>query len=233
VPRWRLSYRFVQWALRSLYRVFSRITVEGRERIPRTGALIVAPTHESYLDPTVVGAFLPRGLCYMARRTLFWRKTGTGDRRKLLAGAFADWAWVIEVDLAAGGRDAVRKCLEKLAEGHAVLIFPEGTRSVTGEVQEFETGVGLIALRSGAPVLPISIDGTRRIWGKGEKRPRLFAGPVRVVFGEPVSYEKPTRAEEVAADLRRRILDLRGTGQTADARDGANAPGEPRGSSSV
>lgn len=206
-----------------------RVRAEGVERIPPTGGLIVAPTHESFLDPLVVGAYLPRDLRYMARRTLFVKTTKNGERRRRLASAFGRWAWVIEVDREGGGRDAVRKCLEALERGDAVLIFPEGTRSVAGEVQEFEMGVGLLALRSGAPVLPISIDGTRRIWGKGRKYPRLGAGPVRLVFGEPVKYERPTRAEEVAADLRRRILDLRGAGQQAVARDGADAHGRAGG----
>lgn len=232
MARGRLSYRFVQWLLRCVSRLVWRVRVEGVERIPLDGPLIIAPTHESVLDPMVVGAHLPRGLRYMARRTLFVRQTPDGERRKPIASAFARWAWVIEVDLEAGGRDAVRKCLEALAAGDAVLIFPEGTRSTTGEVKEFETGVGLIALRSGAPVMPISVDGTRRIWGKGMKYPRLGAGPVRLVFGEPVKYERPTKAEDVAADLRRRILDLRGSGQAADARDGADAHGVSRGSPS-
>jgi 1-acyl-sn-glycerol-3-phosphate acyltransferase len=226
VRRKRLRYQFVQWFLRCMGRFVWKVQVEGRERIPREGALIVAPTHESFLDPMVVGAYLPRDLRYMARRTLFVKKREDGtERRRLLASAFARWAWVIEVDRDAGGRDAVRKCLERLEAGEAVLLFPEGTRSLDGNVREFEPGVGLIALRSGAPVLPISIEGSRRVWGKGRKLPRLGAGPVRLVFGEPVKYERPTRAEDVAADLRRRILDLRGAGRIADARDGADAHG--------
>ena len=219
----------MQASLRCLGRVVWRVTPAGVDRIPREGALIVAPTHESYLDPFVVGAYLPRSLRYMARRTLFVEETAAGERRRRIASAFGRWAEVIEVDKVGGGRDAVRACLDALAEGAAVLIFPEGTRSVTGEVREFDPGVGLLALRSGAPVLPVSIDGTRRIWGKGRKYPRFGAGPVRLVFGEPVRYEKPTRAGDVAADLRRRILDLRGAGHEADARDGADARGGSRG----
>lgn len=226
---WRRSYRLVQWGLRTVGRAVWKVRAEGIERIPREGGLIVAPSHESYLDPFVVGAHLPRALRYMARRTLWVKTTPKGERRRVLASAFARWAGVIEVDREAGGRDAIRKCLEALAEGDAVLIFPEGTRSPTGEVQEFETGVGLLALRSGAPVLPISVDGTRRIWGKGRKYPRFGGGPVRLVYGEPVRYEKPTRADDAAADVRRRILDLRGAGQRADARDGADAHGGSRG----
>lgn len=207
-----------------------KVRVEGVERIPRTGPLIVAPTHESFLDPMIVGAFLPRGLRYMARRTLFVAEKPDGtERRRVLASAFARWAYVIELDREGSDRDAVRKCIDALGEGDAVLIFPEGTRSLDGNVREFRAGVALIALRSGAPVLPISIEGSARVWGKGRKFPRFGAGPVRLVFGEPVKYERPTRAEDAAADLRRRVLDLRGAGQQADARDGADARGDAGG----
>ena len=105
-------------------------------------------------------------------------------------------------------------------------------RSLGGNVKEFQAGVGLLALRSGAPVVPVSVDGTRRIWPKGRRYPRFSAGPVRLVYGEPVKYERPRKADEVAADLRGRILDLRGAGQQAAARDGADAHGGSRGSPS-
>lgn len=206
-----------------------KVRVEGVERIPRTGALIVAPTHESFLDPLVVGAYLPRALRYMARRTLFVKVTEKGERRRILASAFGRWAGVIELDREGADRDALKKSLAALAEGDAVLVFPEGTRSLDGDVREFRAGVALLALRSGAPVLPISIEGSRRVWPKGRSLPRMGAGPVRLVFGEPVTYQRPAKAEEAAADLRRRVLDLRGAGQGAVARDGADARGEPRG----
>jgi 1-acyl-sn-glycerol-3-phosphate acyltransferase len=210
------------------------VRAEGVAGIPREGGLIVAATHESFLDPVVMGAYLPRGLRYMARRTLFVKAVEGGERRRGIASAFARWAGVIEIDLAAGGRDAVRRCLDLLAAGYAVLIFPEGTRSLDGRVREFESGVGLLALRSGAVVIPVSIEGTNRIWPKGRKLPRLAAGPVRLAFGAPTRYQRPTKAEDVAADLRRRVLDLRGTGlredgRQAGARDGAAAHGDAGG----
>ena len=219
------SYRFVQWFLRCFGRIVWGVRAEGRERIPPDGALIVAPTHESYLDPLFVGAFLPRGLRYMARNTLFIRTKNGVERRRRLMSAFGRWALVIELDREGSDRDAIRKCLAALAAGDPVLIFPEGTRSPDGSVREFRPGVALLALRSGAPVVPVSVDGTHRIWGKGMRFPRLFAGPVRIVYGEPVRYERPAKAEDVAADIRRRVLDLRAAGQGADARDGADAHG--------
>ena len=228
----KFTYRLTQWTLQFLGFAVWRVRTEGRDRVPRDGALIVAPTHESYLDPLLIGAYVPRDLSFMARRTLFMKVDEKGERRRKLFSAWGRWAGVIELDREGADRDALKKSLAALAEGRAVLVFPEGTRSLDGEVQEFRAGVSLLALRSGAPVLPISIDGTRRIWGKGMKRPKFGKGPVRIVFGEPVKYERPARAEDVAADLRRRVLDLRASGQTGDARDGASSRGDAGGGSS-
>jgi 1-acyl-sn-glycerol-3-phosphate acyltransferase len=206
--------------------------VEGVERIPPEGPLIVASTHESFLDPMVVGAFLPRRMRYLARRTLFVKTRDGVEKRRLIAGSFARWALVIELDREGSDKDAVRKCLEALAQGDAVLLFPEGTRSLDGRVQEFRPGVALMALRSGAMVIPVSAEGTARVWPKGRKLPRLGAGPVRLVYGEPVKYERPMKIEEATADLRRRVLDLRGPGRDDAARDGAASRGEAGGGSS-
>jgi 1-acyl-sn-glycerol-3-phosphate acyltransferase len=221
----KFTYRLTQWTLQFLGWSLWKVTARGRERVPLDGGLIVAPTHESYLDPLLVGAYVPRDLSFMARRSLFVKTDAKGERRRRLFSAWGRWAGVIELDREGADRDALKKALAALEEGRAVLVFPEGTRSTDGEVQEFRAGVALMALRSGAPVLPISIEGTRRIWGKGMKRPRFGKGPVRMMFGEPVKYERPAKAEDVAADLRRRILDLRGAGHEADARDGADAHG--------
>jgi 1-acyl-sn-glycerol-3-phosphate acyltransferase len=229
----KFTYRLTQWTLQFLGWSLWKVTAKGRERVPKDGGLIVAPTHESYLDPLLVGAYVPRDLAFMARRTLFVKTDEKGERRRKLFSAWGRWAGVIELDREGSDRDALKKSLAALADGRAVLVFPEGTRSTDGEVQEFRAGVALLALRSGAPVLPISIDGTRRIWGKGMKRPRFGKGPVRMMFGEPVKYERPAKAEDVVADLRGRILDLRGRGRTDGARDGAQSRGEAGGGSST
>jgi len=229
----KFTYRLTQWTLKFLGFALWKVKAEGRDRVPRDGALIVAPTHESYLDPLLIGAYLPRDLSFMARRTLFVKTTERGERRRRLFSAWGRWAGVIELDREGADRAALKAALGALAEGRAVLVFPEGTRSPDGEVQAFRAGVALLALRSGAPVLPISIEGTRRVWPKGRKGPRMGAGPVRIAFGEPVKYERPAKAEDVAADLRRRILDLRGRGQQDGARDGAQSRGEAGGGSST
>ena len=200
---------------------------EGRRHVPREGPCLVAVSHESVLDPIIVGAVLPRPLRYLARNTLF------GPRGEIrLHGRFLQVLGAGPIERAAGGaRDTIRLALRLLEQGEAVLIFPEGTRSRDGSVQRFRRGVGLIARAAGCPVVPVSLDGSRLLWRRGARLPRLVGGPVRVRFGAPVTYGKTTRAEEVANDVRRRILDLRGL-RAEPAGDGAGSGAATGGSPS-
>lgn len=202
------AYRGVQRFLKTLGCLVWRVRAEGRERVPAAGPVIVASSHESFMDPLLVGAYTPRHVWHMARRTLFYR----GERRSRFLTWFGSLWGIIEVDREGTGLGALRGAEERLRSGEAVLIFPEGTRSRDGEVQEFRAGVGLLARRTGAAVVPVSVDGTRRIWGRGRRLPRFLPAHVRLVYGEPVTYDETTDPKDVAADLRRRVLALRGRG---------------------
>ncbi|MCE9637635.1 MAG: 1-acyl-sn-glycerol-3-phosphate acyltransferase [Planctomycetes bacterium] len=198
-------YRTAQAVLRGLGCIWWRVHAEGMERIPATGPVIFASTHESFLDPPIVGAYVKRHIWYMARRSLFF----SGKERSRFRTWVGSLCGMIEVDRDGTGLGALRGAETKLREGNAVLIFPEGTRSEGGEVQEFRAGVGLLAKRTGAQVVPVSLDGTRRVWPRGAKVPSLRAGPVRLIYGAPVTYGEASDAKEVSADIRRRILELR------------------------
>lgn len=202
-------YRTTQFLLRVLGRTVWGVRATGREGIPLTGPLIVASTHESFLDPPVVGAYVPRHVWHMARRTLFF----SGEKRSRFRTWLGGLAGIIEVDRDGTGLGALRGAEEKLLAGGAVLIFPEGTRSQDGEVQDFRPGVGLLVKRTRARVLPVSVDGTRRVWPRGRNRPRFGRGPVRLVYGEPMEFGETTDPKEIAAAVRRRILELRTTSE--------------------
>lgn len=205
-------YRSCQGLLRTLGFLWWRVRAEGRDRVPETGAVILASTHESFLDPPIVGAYVHRHIWYMARRTLFF----SGEKRSRFRTWLGTMSGVIEVDREGTGLGALRGAEEKLRQGHAVLIFPEGTRSKDGDVQSFRAGVGLLAKRTGAQVVPVSLAGTRTVWPRGSKLPRLRAGPVRLVFGAPVTFPETTDPSEAADAIRRLVLELRADG----ARDG-------------
>jgi 1-acyl-sn-glycerol-3-phosphate acyltransferase len=196
-----MTYRFWRVLMRVFFRVMGSWKVEGRENVPSEGALIIAPNHLSFLDPPLVGCALERTAWFMAKAELF---------------RFPPLRWFFSalhaypVHRGIGDRAAMKRTLGMLARGDAVTLFPEGTRSQTGELGEPELGIGMIALRSGAPIVPMAIVGTDRVLPRGSRWFRR--GCIRVRFGKPIYVSsangKPGR-EEYAAVARRVMEEIR------------------------
>jgi 1-acyl-sn-glycerol-3-phosphate acyltransferase len=126
----------------------------GGDNLPRNGPVIVACNHKAYVDPVIAGMVCNRPLRYMAKKELF---VNPALRTLIVSlGAFP-------IDRGAGDREALVTSLRILDEGGLLLMFPEGTRQPDDAVHEFFPGVGMIALRSGAPVVPLAMDGTQRM----------------------------------------------------------------------
>jgi len=173
-----LVYRTVKRIVRGLLGLFYRIEVEGTERVPMEGPVVIASNHHSFLDPLVIGVVLPRPIAFIARGDLF-RIPGLGWLlRKLYA---------IPVERGSGDLAAVKAAIRALRAGMAFGIFPEGRRSRSGRLEPFKTGTAAIALRTRAPVLPVAVVGTREVWPPG-KRPRL-RGRIRVLIGDPIDLD--------------------------------------------
>jgi 1-acyl-sn-glycerol-3-phosphate acyltransferases len=161
-------------------RVVGRVKVEGAiDEIPREGPVILAANHASNLDAVVIGSWLmPR----LGRR-IHWL-----GKKELFAWPLVGWAaangGVHPVDR--GGVDvaAFRLARRILDEGHILFVFPEGTRSPDGALQEAREGVAVLAQRTGAPIVPIGISGSNRVWPKGQTLPRP-GGHVTVRVGSP------------------------------------------------
>lgn len=204
------------WPRRALYRagwiltrwvvapLLGGLEVSGIENVPREGGAIIAPNHNSHLDPPYVGAALRRPTYFMAKRELFevpifgW----------LIYNVFA-----YPVERGTPDRFAIRKAIELVSAGHLVLIFPEGTRSPDGTIQEGELGPAMVAARAGVPIIPCAVSGTRRILPPGAKWPRRAR--TYVAFGEPVhvkteSNDRLTRSilEAATAELMQRLKAL-------------------------
>ena len=162
--------RFVVLALLgSLY----RLTVSGAQHIPASGPVLVAVSHKSDLDPLFAGAGLRRQMRFMAKVELF---------RVPLLGRLIKALGAFPVERGAGDRAALEISLQVLANGEALLMFPEGTRHKDAEIHPFMPGVGMIAMRSGATVIPAALTGTNRIVHNG--RPGLPV--VHLIIGPPV-----------------------------------------------
>jgi 1-acyl-sn-glycerol-3-phosphate acyltransferase len=184
-------YRNIRALVRILFRVVGSWRVEGRDNVPDKGALLLAPNHISLLDPPLVGCALRRSAYFMAKAELFEKPF----LRWLCRGLQA-----FPVQRGSGDRAALKHTLDLLASGEAVTMFPEGTRSQTGELGEPELGIGMIAYRAGVPIVPIAIAGT------DEMLPRtggfLRRARVRIRFGKPIPLPavegKPGREEYAA-----------------------------------
>lgn len=180
------------WVLvRGFARLVWHLEVVGAARVPLEGGLIVASNHLSVLDPPLIGCACPRELRYMAKAELFEHRLFARFIRRL--GAFP-------VERGTADVGAIKTALRLLGEGHAVLIFIEGTRG-TGEYLLPPTpGATLLARQSGAPVVPTAIVGTEKAWRKGTKLPRR--AHIKVAFGEPLDYQKlfGTRTDRTARD---------------------------------
>lgn len=190
-------YRSVRWLVRNaIFQPLGGFRVEGLENVPRTGPLIVAANHVSFADPPAVGCAMPRPVRFMAQAGLFRPPLFGPLIRKL--GAFP-------VHRGEADKAAIRRALELLEEGWALLIFPEGTRGDGERLGEANRGVELLAKRSGAPILPVGIVGTQRWLPKGAKVPRPTRITVR--FGKPFAWSE---SEDFRSDLMSRISALCG-----------------------
>lgn len=164
--------------------------VGGTENIPREGPFLLAANHASYFDPPAIGCRLPRKCHYFARKTLF--KPGLRD--KILRDVNA-----IPVDLESDSDvSALKAVFRVLKNGGGVLLFPEGTRTTTGELQPARPGVGMIACKSGVPVVPTRIFGGFEAYGRLQSKPKLYT-PIHIGFGAPLlpsQYDPGGRGKE-------------------------------------
>ena len=158
----------------------TRMTVEGAiDEIPRDGPLILAANHASNLDAVVLGSWLTprleRRIHWLGKKELFdWP----------IVGWTAAHGGVHPVDRGAADVEAFRLAQRILDEGNILFVFPEGTRSPDGSLQEARDGLALLALRTGAPIVPLGIAGSHGVWPRGQKLPHP-GGRVTVRVGRP------------------------------------------------
>ena len=185
------------WSLRVLlvpfFLIYLRMSRIGREHLPRSGPLLLAANHRSFLDPFVIGTLVRRPVYYMAKRELFERRWQAWFLNAL--GAFP-------VDRGAGDRNAMRTARAILERGDCVVIFPEGTRTRRGPLGEPHRGVGRLALETGSQVAPVSVIGTEHVRRGWRIRPRK----VRLRVGRPLRFPTVTEpSPKLAAAMTRRI----------------------------
>ena len=163
----------------ALMRVLFRVEGRGMAHVPLKGPVLLVANHSSFLDPPLVGGMAPRPVSFMAKAELF---------RVPLLGALISRLNARPVRREGADTGALRTSLRILQAGGALLVFPEGTRGPEGTLREPKAGVGMLAVLSGAQVVPVFIEGSGRAWPRGRKLPR--PAKVTVTFGAPRVFER-------------------------------------------
>jgi 1-acyl-sn-glycerol-3-phosphate acyltransferase len=177
VPRHTWVFPFMS----AVFRTYLRLggwTVVGKENIPLTGPIIFAPNHASLLDPPLVGVSCGRWPFIMAKAELF----------KGIVGWAIEQMGSFPVKRGSADRYAFKQAKRILGEGKPLLIFPEGTRTRTGELGKAEAGLAMLAHSNKAPVVPVYISGTEKAFSPRRKGFRLVKA--RIEFGAPLYFEE-------------------------------------------
>ncbi|HMB95227.1 MAG TPA: lysophospholipid acyltransferase family protein [Tepidisphaeraceae bacterium] len=162
------------------------LKVWGEKNVPQSGGVLLLANHQSYLDPVLVGIRLRRPISFMAKSELFE------------GGRFFKWlieslhAFPIKQNSADVG--AIKQAIAKLHEGHVLNIYPEGTRTETGEIGPIQSGVALVLKRANVPIVPVVIDGSFQAWPAHSKI--FHKHPIRVLYGPPLNVEG-LKAQEI------------------------------------
>ena len=173
-----MTYRLLRAMMRLVARVYLAGILRVRDRglVPRAGGLLVCPNHISTVDPPIVPAFLPRADSWSMAKSEYFTGRAAVSRIFRAYRAFP-------VVRHSADRAALRRAIGILEEGHALIVYPEGTRVTDARLHEPEPGVGFLALRTRVPILPVALAGTERVMPPGHFVPRRRA--VQISFGRP------------------------------------------------
>jgi 1-acyl-sn-glycerol-3-phosphate acyltransferase len=193
-----VAYVFAKTLCTILFVPFFRVRVVGQRNVPRKGGFLLAANHFSYVDPLILGTFMPRRLWFVMAEDQFVKPGLHGFSRMMD---------VVPVRAGAAFKLApIRKCLTLLKHGRAVAIFPEGRRSKSGSLLPAMPGLGVLAARSGVPIVPVAIVGTRETYPVGQRFPR--PGKVILYVGELIRPAEGAAAEKIADSAMSAIADL-------------------------
>ncbi|WP_245947397.1 lysophospholipid acyltransferase family protein [Bacillus taeanensis] len=183
-----MVYRIIRFCVKVFLMIRFRLKIEGLENIPK-GACILAMNHTSNYDSLIVGTHAPRKMYIMAKEELFKNRFFSYIITEM--GSFP-------VKRGQADMKSLKHTLKILKNGGIFSIFFEGTRSKDGEIQEAKKGIGFIAARSKAPVVPTYVYGAKNGWFK----------PAGVIFGKPITFEDGTEYEEITSQITKEIKKL-------------------------
>ena len=195
-------FNFCRMVVHAIFIVIYRRRREGLENVPKSGGVLLVANHQSFFDPPLIGgALTTRDTDFLARGGLF---------------KFKPFAWLIStlnatpIKQGAGDTGAMKEVIKRLNEHKAVIVFPEGSRSDDGKVQPFERGISVLLKRAKCVVVPVGIAGVYEVWPRHRSLPRVFAKPVAIVYGDPITTEEllENGADEAIKSIQKRVETL-------------------------
>jgi len=184
-----LVWKSLKVVTRILTTVLFDLKTYGRGNVPSRGGALLVANHQSYLDPMLIAVQLRRPVCFLARSSLFTNRYFGWLIRTLHA---------FPVRQGEGDVGAVKEAIHRLREGHVLNIYPEGSRSETGQIGPMEKGVALVIRRAGVPVVPVAIDGSFQAWPRD--RILFRPHPIRVLYGPAMDLSRCS-AEEILSRI--------------------------------
>ena len=200
-------YRFAWWLAYGLCALLFRMRVEGHHHIPRRGGIILAGNHRSYVDPVIIGVAAGRELWYVTKSEVFPIPFLGRLIRKLHA---------MPIRRGRGDRGALMAQEGQLKAGRGVFIFPEGTRSKSPRFLKPKLGVGMVAYRTQAPVVPVYISGTVNVWKTmlGVDRVIVRFGPPFRICPDQLPGRRKDAYDSISKEVMRKIGELRQSDRT-------------------
>jgi 1-acyl-sn-glycerol-3-phosphate acyltransferase len=195
----RIAYKIVRFIVTSFCRTWCRMSIEGRENVPATGAFLLAPTHRSILDTPIASGVTQRRMRFMGADK-YWKNKAFGRLLTALGG--------FPVTRGTADREALKRCIAVLEGGEPLVLFPEGERKSGPIIQPLFDGATYVAVKAGVPIVPVGIGGSERAMPKGAKfiRPRKL----HVVIGKPIPVPKISESPKAQRDAARQLtVDLR------------------------
>lgn len=192
-----MLYWFIWFISNSFHWLLFPFQVFGLEHIPHRGGFMIASNHCSYADPYLLGVASPRQIYFVARDTLF--------HNPILAFVLRELG-TIPIRREYADKAALTRVISGLKAGHPFLIFPEGTRHIRFDGTNAQPGIGLIAVKSGLPVVPVYIEGTDDLLPAGARWVRRALVTIR--FGEPIVFGDRKDYQSIANEIMTRVYDL-------------------------
>jgi 1-acyl-sn-glycerol-3-phosphate acyltransferase len=168
----------VQFILRVIFDLLYRVEKIDLYKVPRNGKLIICSNHISYLDPVVIGAYIPRCVYFMAKKELYNNK---------FLSSLVTFLNTFPIERQAFNRKAFSISFEILKDENVLCLFPEGTRSTDGVLRGGKKGIGFIAAASNTPILPVAMSGTNKIIQKPYRR--IFFPRVKLIVGDIIDIK--------------------------------------------